>query len=1086
MYLRVAVLEKLAREMILQRHDRLHPLRAGLTGGDLAAMHGLLADGVLREDQPSGYAPASAPVAFAHALLFDFTVASQVLARPGEPMHLAGVLAAEPDWALLLRSSLDLHLAALWHGDPARESFFALATTLTMNSPLAASAAAEVPVRERLTLPDLEPLIGRCLGPDATAERRAARTFTSQLLARALHLPDLTGQQAATAMLALASAARRLAQAAEQALDVELATTATVIVNRIRALPGWRPEWPGAADCGIAAAAITRTALADLKGPGHEYLGHRAADLLTDAVRIDPGQNGPLIARFAEPAVMAAWGVSAAGVLTRGFAGIAVHAPGPATDLAVAVWTFNEERVETTSPTPSQIREYFGDRRTDLEGARQDIGTAFPAVLKQNPAAAVEMYLRVIEAAVPPPADGLESVLLSLGGGTLAGKGHGALVTMTSEIAGYLDDLARQSHDPAGGRPADDTVADPLAEVLDRLAGRLRNPEAWSGLLSAGARKPATLGIRLIPALRSGQLLTVGPASQAAVGLIQVVAPLLEDDEHGRLEAAVVSIPAAGYAGHLRDRLLRALDRSRISDPRDMERRAALDAVGGPPPPGGPIPGPARDISLALPGPSRTTRLSQATQAVQESLRGPTSGTNQDQTEAPAIRDRFMALLSHMEQHDQALDRQGRGEYQEALAWAVIAAARLAEDPGTGPGTPVGTAVLSTLLGPLDMRAGRDPAVAGSRPAPEEATMIRAAEGVLALFRRSEWAASPQGAPIETAARELLEHDQPAVRAAAVSALPRILPEPAARYARITELLRAESADFLRARLLQQLYVLLRDMPGEVDRSLAELGTTGAWPALAAVPQDLDDPSADPGGRPGETDFVVQVLIGVALLSGHDRCQRLLATWLDHPAAFCYRAERACLHLRDWLTAGDSEATAIRQAAYALTARPVHAAARLRLSAEATAEGRLAFDRAARVAAMVSRNLKIAADKASEEMPEDFAALAFPVVEQLAQVGTPAVVHDIIHVLKRIAPSDPKRATLTVALAVTIAPSYAREPAGEHAVLDLVDTTVAEHRDLVLGDPEWTSALRQILEAFVAQGVDAVIAKFHDLGDMFR
>jgi hypothetical protein len=71
---------------------------------------------------------------------------------------------------------------------------------------------------------------------------------------------------------------------------------------------------------------------------------------------------------------------------------------------------------------------------------------------------------------VPPPADDLESALLSLGGGRLAGRGHGALDMMTAEMAGYLDTLA-------GGHPANGVVADPLADVLDRLARRLRNPD---------------------------------------------------------------------------------------------------------------------------------------------------------------------------------------------------------------------------------------------------------------------------------------------------------------------------------------------------------------------------------------------------------------------------------------------------------------------------------------------------------------------------------------------------------------------------------------------------------------------------------
>jgi hypothetical protein len=118
-------------------------------------------------------------------------------------------------------------------------------------------------------------------------------------------------------------------------------------------------------------------------------------------------------------------------------------------------------------------------------------------------------------------------------------------------------------------------------------------------------------------------------------------------------------------------------------------------------------------------------------------------------------------------------------------------------------------------------------------------------------------------------------------------------------------------------------------------------------------------------------------------------------------------------------------------------------------------------------------------------VPEDFAELAFPVLEQLAQVGTPPVVHDVVRVLRRIESSDPKRTTLTVATAVTTAPDYAWEPEGARAVLDLVETTIADHRALILGDPEWTSGLRQVLEGFVAQGVDAVVAKARDLGDMF-
>ena len=422
---------------------------------------------------------------------------------------------------------------------------------------------------------------------------------------------------------------------------------------------------------------------------------------------------------------MTAWGVSAASVLARAFDGIAAHAPGPATALAVAVWAFTEERDETTYPSPSQLAEFTGNRQADLEGARYDIGTAFPAVLARNPPAAVEMYLRIIEAAVPPLADGLESALFSAGGGTLAGQGHGALLTMTGTIADYLDDLARQAEaarDAAGELPPGPPAADALSDVLGQLTGRLRNLDAWSALLSAGTQRPATLGIRLMPVLCSGQLLRADPASRAAAGLIQAVAPDLDDDEHGRLEAAIVSIPAAGYAGHLRDRLLGALDRARISDPRAKQRLTALDAEGGPPRIEGPVIGSFRDISLAPPGPHAPSGLSRAAQSVREDLSALADATGQDQAEAAArLRDSFLALISRIEQHGGTPAPGNRSDYHDAAGQAVAAAARLAEDPGTGPGSAAGTAVLNTLLGTVAVAVGLNRADTEAGPAPGSA-----------------------------------------------------------------------------------------------------------------------------------------------------------------------------------------------------------------------------------------------------------------------------------------------------------------------------------------------------------------------------
>ena len=1086
-YARTATLERLARAMISQRRDRLARPQEFLDTGGLTIMRGLLSDGVLQEDAPAGYATASPAVAFSHAILFDFTAANLILARPGEPLHLAEVLDAEPDWALLLRPSAELHLAALWQDDTARASYFALAVRLAADSPLAANAAGEIPVRERIALADLVPLIGYCTDQADPVSRTVARKFTSHQLASALHLPELTSPQRMTAVPVLAAAARRLAESAEEAADVELADTAAVIVNRIRGLPGWQPDWAGAADCGIAAGAIARTALANPAAPGHEQLGNRAAGLLVDAVRIDAGRHGPLVAEYARPAVMTAWGVSASGVLTRAFAIVASHAPGPATELAVAVWTFTEDRDETTYLIPSQIRRYSGDRKQDLEGARYDIGHAFPALLARDPAAATELYLRVMEAVAPPTVDDPVTMLLTASSDRFAVDGHGALAAMTDELAGYLNDLARQTatlaaanEDQASGSPAD-----LLNQTLEHLTARLRHPLAWSALLSAGARHPSALGIRLADVLlRHTELLSSDPPSRAAAQLVQAIADTASDKQHGRLEAAIIALPEAGYTGQLRDRLLGALDRNRITGQQARERLAALDAQGGPPPATAPGPFPVRDIALPLPGLPAPSDLALASQALQASLSALNSPQDYDHEQAlAALQLSFRELLEKMHASGSVPGTTTAQDYEHARTSTAAAAARMAADPALKPGTPEGDTVLEYLL--VCVHAGAGPQ-GSATDGTSEAVVTSGSEGILALLGRDDWMGSPAAAQIQSASRMLLDHPQPDASALAIGALPRIEPDPPKRLDLILQRLRGDEPVFLRVTLLRQLLILSADIPADVDAELNGLGATDAWPSLSAAPQELDQPPAATARPAGDTDTVIQLLIYLALAGAQPESRQLLTTWLDDPASYTYRAERVCVWLRGWLTAGSTEFAGIRESAFALISRPVAATTGILQSGDQTSEGRQRIERAARVAAAVSRELRITTADPANPLPEDFATSAFPVLEQLAIIGTPAIAHDVVEILDRIGSSEPKQTLLTIATAVESAAGYFREPEGARLVLGIIDASVAQHRDRILADPEWTRGLRRILEGFVAQGVDAAVTQAHDLGEIFR
>ena len=87
------------------------------------------------------------------------------------------------------------------------------------------------------------------------------------------------------------------------------------------------------------------------------------------------------------------------------------------------------------------------------------------------------------------------------------------------------------------------------------------------------------------------------------------------------------------------------------------------------------------------------------------------------------------------------------------------------------------------------------------------------------------------------------------------------------------------------------------------------------------------------------------------------------------------------------------------------------------------------------MAAAVARELRITAVGPASPLPEDFAANAFPVLEQLAVIGTPAIAHDVVEILDRIGSSEPKQTLLIIATAVESAAGYFREPEGARLVL---------------------------------------------------
>jgi hypothetical protein len=114
-----------------------------------------------------------------------------------------------------------------------------------------------------------------------------------------------------------------------------------------------------------------------------------------------------------------------------------------------------------------------------------------------------------------------------------------------------------------------------------------------------------------------------------------------------------------------------------------------------------------------------------------------------------------------------------------------------------------------------------------------------------------------------------------------------------------------------------------------------------------------------------------------------------------------------------------------------------------------------------------------------------FSALALPLLDALSAIHYPAVTHHIVETIDRIGESQPKRAFLIAVNAVTHDPAYPREILAVDATIRLIRHYTADHRGLLLSDPESATAVRTLLEAFIRLGWDKAITLAEELDELF-
>ncbi len=375
-----------------------------------------------------------------------------------------------------------------------------------------------------------------------------------------------------------------------------------------------------------------------------------------------------------------------------------------------------------------------------------------------------------------------------------------------------------------------------------------------------------------------------------------------------------------------------------------------------------------------------------------------------------------------------------------------------------------------------------------------------AVNGLVALLRREEWRDHPDGERIQQLLRPFLDSADETIRMLATMALP-LLAEPETLTDDLHDRLSQEQSGQVREVLIGVLAECVGSDADGIDACLGRLAAKPAWSMLAGDPEDRATPLKERHSEIG--DLLIQVLLYLGLVRTTPFASALLASWRQAPRQYPAAIGRFVAFSRRYLNPSDEGGTAAQGRAFDLLANltdscvSINAAAHQKLSSGAplVVDERQDLEAVTWIAHSIAQQIYHAsgafrpqherAQPDERDVSPSFCSLSFPIIENLATVRTAAILHHLVQTLVFLSRREPRRAFMTVAKIATPGSGYEYESMGEQEVLDLVDLYLAERRHIILNDPECLSALRQILETFVAAGSDRAIRRVQDLGELF-
>lgn len=563
--IREEILRKACKQMVENQVMRVG--RSGLLNFNGGHLDDLLSNQILIEWPAHPIAkPDRYVLAFSHNIIFDYAM-ERLIMRPSHS-DVAQLLENSPDLGIFLRPSLLLHFEYLWTQENTREQFWKFVFFLLQNT--------KVPEIVKLVGPSVAGSFGRKLsdfGPLCAAFESKDENHRTLAEKAIEHLIGslLAATQRKTPLLGAGSGPwceflNRLSQ------NLQKSSSAHTLLLLLSAICD-KPENLTDAQLSDAGEAARRLfEFVWVTEVRTQWMIIQTIQCVCRTFNSNPIMSDSLIRRFLVPSRLLAYGFQEIPWLAREIKWIIPINAHLVEDIYRSVFKHVEVSKEKTSMGLSRILPMNSNRQQDYQLGQFSLKEAFPQFLEIAPEYAIRALISVMESYVEQyhsldttyspeeefDFNGWQAHIITDYSSIWNDNGIVGLIHEPQKMFGifikYMMNLAKKKD-----------CQDLLDSIIDILRDKNKLSIFWGALLSLGTQFPDVIGRKILPLSWATPILTNHDTSVPVGDFIKEIFKELSSNERERIERAILGIPATfpeaqyAWSERIRDRLLGCL-----------------------------------------------------------------------------------------------------------------------------------------------------------------------------------------------------------------------------------------------------------------------------------------------------------------------------------------------------------------------------------------------------------------------------------------------------------------------------------------------------------------------------------------------